>query len=127
MDTNQKIKVTNQILLAQEPKQALSKIARLNVEMKTAIKIVQIIKEIDEESKKAIDVRQVIVDKFCDKADDGVFKPKAGLEKELDKVWLEFQNTTVQLKSKKLNIAELEQTKLAAVDLLNIDPFIEAY
>jgi hypothetical protein len=105
----------------------LNKIANAKVEYKVALKIVGILKAIEEEQKKSDAMFKILTDKhYAMSEDKKFFEPKKGEEEEAKKAVAEFNGTRFTIDYPKLKHSELSRVDVAAIDILKLEAMLEA-
>lgn len=117
-------------ILNPELNNALNKVMRQSLDYHTALKILSLSKELSAEQKKAQDMRSILQGKFYDKTQDPsgdqTLTVKPGKDAELAETQLAFANTTFKVKSAFLKGDDLARTHISALELMALEPLIEA-
>jgi len=115
-------------ILGVELNNALNKAMRSQVDLKVAVKMISIAKELKSEQDKANKMREILQDRFFDKVahPDGRvdMKEKPGKEEEIKKAQEEFAATSFKMKSAKLSTDELTNAGLAPIELMALEPIL---
>lgn len=104
---------------------ALRKIAGQQVEFRTSIKIVNILKELDEEEKKVSAAWDILTKKYMTLTEDKTqWVPKDPDDEALKKALTEFSETKATIRAVPVAVQELGQIKISAQELLALEGFI---
>ncbi len=104
----------------------LAGLARQKVPYATALKILTILKSIEEEQKKLASMATIIRDKYLTQdPETKEWTPKEGMTEELKAAEKDFLETKCRLKTPKIRGEELTETKLSAVELFKLEAFMD--
>lgn len=120
----------NDIINASE---TFSKIMRQTLSGALAFKIARLARELNKEVETFNSERQKILDRFCEKDENGNFaQTEDGMIKIIPEKISDFNNefqtlldTEVEINAEKIPLKDIDEIKISPQEMLNIDKFIE--